>query len=378
MKLAYIAQSSIPSKEANSVHVMKMCQSFSQAGNEVTLFVPNNRNIRDINQSIHGFYGVEENFEIKRIPFPAIPKIGVAIFGLLSAIAAKVVGVDVVYGRSSVGCYMSTLLGHRVAFETHTPIPESGLIGDMTTQMLYSPNLISLIVITDSLRRYFERSYPNLKGDIVVAPDGADPIPENSGEEVSLENNSQPLQVGYVGHLYDGKGMELVVDIAPDCPFAHFHIVGGTEEDIEYWSDKVDEYNNIIFYGYVPHSEAVNYLSRFDVVLAPYQSTVKGTGGDTDLSQWMSPLKIFEYMAAGRPILCSDLPVLREVLTDGETAVLLDPQDRSAWIEELGSLAEDESKRADLGEKAKKEFELKYTWEARAKQINNILSTNGL
>ncbi len=79
-------------------------------------------------------------------------------------------------------------------------------------------------------------------------------------------------------------------------------------------------------------------LRSYDVLIAPYQEKVCVHGGGGDVATWMSPLKIFEYMAAGRPIVASDLPVLREILEDGRNALLVSPGDVDAWCIALNKL----------------------------------------
>jgi glycosyltransferase involved in cell wall biosynthesis len=81
----------------------------------------------------------------------------------------------------------------------------------------------------------------------------------------------------------------------------------------------------------------------------------------------MSPLKLFEYMAAGRPIIVSDLPVLREVVHDGVDALMCEPENTTAWEEALGRLARDADLRARLGREARAEFLRRHTWTARAR-----------
>jgi glycosyltransferase involved in cell wall biosynthesis len=109
-------------------------------------------------------------------------------------------------------------------------------------------------------------------------------------------------------------------------------------------------------------------MCECDILIAPYGPRVahSGTG---DISRWMSPLKIFEYMAAARPIVTSDLPVLREVLRNNETALLCQPGDVQAYVAALRRLAADFDLRNKLGSAGRDLLEAKYTWENRAKRV---------
>ncbi len=109
--------------------------------------------------------------------------------------------------------------------------------------------------------------------------------------------------------------------------------------------------------------------TAFDVVLMPYGREVRGASGGADLANWMSPLKMFEYMAAGKAILAADLPVLREVLRHEENALLAPPGDVEAWKRGLRRLLADRGLRERLGDLARSEAAALHTWEARARRI---------
>lgn len=81
----------------------------------------------------------------------------------------------------------------------------------------------------------------------------------------------------------------------------------------------------------------------------------------------MSPLKLFEYMAAGRAIVVSDLPVLRDVVRDGVDTIMCEPENTVAWSDALCRLAADPGLRTRLGRAARAEFLRAHTWVARAR-----------
>jgi glycosyltransferase involved in cell wall biosynthesis len=232
------------------------------------------------------------------------------------------------------------------------------------------PEFKLLVVISESLRRDYERELPELKGRVLVAHDGADPVVK----AVQPATLSGEFKVGYVGHLYPGKGMEIIGELAASCPWATFHIVGGTAGDIHAWKTRHSDATNLIFHGHVDHAHAAGYIAAMDVVLAPYLRVVRGNGKvDGNLAEWMSPLKIFEYMANAKPIVASDLPVLREVLADGRSALLRAPEDIDGWTSALRLLKQDSALRMQLGIEARKVFLESYTWHQRARAIFRAL-----
>jgi glycosyltransferase involved in cell wall biosynthesis len=116
----------------------------------------------------------------------------------------------------------------------------------------------------------------------------------------------------------------------------------------------------------VPNGALPLYQAASDILIMPYQDAIAGSsGGDT--ARFASPMKAFEYMASGRPILSSDLPVFREVL-DETFAILLPAGDLKAWDEALKGLLGDEARRRRMGREAT-EVAKGYSWVARAEKI---------
>ena len=242
MRIVYLSNSAIPSRTANSIHVMKMCQAFARAGHRVALVAPDNpaeyeRGVTDV----YGFYGVEPAFSIRRLPLlPVKPWV---FYGLFAALYAKWHRPGLAYGRDRTACYFASLLRVPLVFESHMPDREGGSDRVLET-IISSPMFWHLVVITDALGRHYSSRHPLLSGRIVVAPDGADPVPVTGGP-VPLAQDNARIRVGYTGHLYPGKGMEVISRLVPRCPWADFHIIGGTEEDIRSWKKRIGEQDKI-------------------------------------------------------------------------------------------------------------------------------------
>lgn len=368
MKIVYIAPSIIPSRTANSIHIMKMCRAFAQKGHEVTLMVPDNRvSYEPCVEDVFDFYGVERCFQILYLPLPPVKGRGL-IFGFEAARKAKKMHPDIVYGRDLPGCFFASMLKLPVIFESHAPI-EGFVYGKIFNRLIQRSELMRLVVITRALKDYYSSRYPFIPDKIIVAPDGADPVPDGA-VPVVFPNKDKRLQVGYVGHLYSGRGVDVICQLAESCPWADFHVVGGTYKDINAYREKVKPLANLHLHGFKPYTEAERYRIGCDVLIAPYQNKVSVTGnGATTTELWMSPMKIFEYMAAGKAIICSDLPVLREVLVDGRNSLLCDPEDINSWIRALVILSENKDYRIQLGKTARKELINNYSWSARASKV---------
>ena len=374
MKIVYIATSTIPSRTANSIHVMKMCQAFARNGHEVTLIVPDNQaNCEPGVEDVFDFYGVERCFEILYLPLLPVKGKGL-IFGALAGGKAKRLQPDLVYGRDLPGCFSASLQGLPVVFESHAPI-EGSFYSTIFRMFIKRPTLRKFVVITHALKDYYSERYPFLSEKIIVAPDGADPVSKGI-KPVALPNKGKRLQIGYVGHLYPGRGIDVIYQLAERCPWADFHVVGGTNEDIDTIRTRMASLANLHLHGFRPPAEVERYRIAFDILLAPYQRKVSVAGGGTTTTEkWMSPLKVFEYMAAGKAIICSDIPVLREVLVDKQNALLCDPENIDSWEEALITLSKNEHMRIQLGDTAQKHFARRYSWYSRAEKLLMDIST---
>lgn len=365
MKIAYIAPQAIPSQAANSIHMMKMAQAMAKNGHDVTLFAA--RGSDDREEDIFTYYGVEKNFNLKlqnRRP----GKWGLIAYGFKNAADARATKADVVFSRCLMSGWAAAISDIPVLFETHdSPLTLNNIARSILMRLTAHKNFRGLIVISQALKDHVA-AYTKIPAEkIIVAPDGADPLPP--AQTIPFERKPGSFHAGYTGHLYKGRGIEIIAGMAQACADVMFHIVGGKAEDIAYWQNQFNSLKNIVFYGHVAPARVQDFLRNFDVLLAPYQKKVAVAGNTGDTAAWMSPLKIFEYMAAGKPMICSDLPVLREVLHDDENSILVAPDSIADWVAELKKLQSDPKLANRIGDKAQEKFLLQYTWQKRAEKI---------
>ena len=118
--------------------------------------------------------------------------------------------------------------------------------------------------------------------------------------------------------------------------------------------------------GFVPNIDLPKYQAACDVLLMPYQHQVAASSGG-DIARYLSPMKLFEYLASGRPIVSSDLPVLRETL-NAKNAIMLSPEDINGWKIALQNLSSDPVRRLALGNQARQDA-MSYSWSERARKI---------
>ncbi len=221
----------------------------------------------------------------------------------------------------------------------------------------------SLIVTnTEELRRDLaSEGVPEAK--IAVVPNGVDAglfAPAGPAYRSGLEDK---LVVGFVGSLKAWHGVEILVEafkhLAADERF-HLLIVGDGPMARTIRPLEEELPGRVTLAGAVPLAEVPEYVRAIDVAVAPYPVLDRF---------YFSPLKVLEYMAAGRATVASRIGQLVELIRDGETGLLVPPGDALALADAVRTLATDPRLRATLGENAAAEARREHTWSRRAGEI---------
>ena len=361
MRICYLHLTRYPTRLANPVHVMHMCAAMAELGHEVTLVIRAAKDAKPaFENSLFDEYGVSESFDIRVIGhYPFLVR-GMLQHRQLKLFLDKLQP-ELIYSRTTRFARLWTAVGIPYVYETHAMPRHHPRLG-LTRRTLLSREFRRLVVITQSLAGDFRSAFPELgPGSITIAPDAANPDRFDAG------GDKTGFTAGYVGHLYKGKAMETIEAIAPRLPEIRFDIVGGMSRDIAEWRERTARIKNIRFRGFVPHFDVARLIAGFDLALVPFGRRFEQ--GKRDTSRWCSPLKIFEYMAQGRAIVAADIPVFREVLEHGRNAWLVPPGDSEAWVDAVQTLRDDPVLRERLGRTALEDFELHYTWAARAGRV---------
>lgn len=378
MKILYVAQAAIPSETANSVHVMKMCSAFASCGALVNLAVPARADVRRVGEGgdPYRYYDLANVFPIVRFAgFPLLKTSYAFAVRVYLTLRAGQFRPDIVYSRDLLGGFAALLAGYPLVLEIHHPMRESGwLQGWLFDRIVRHPYFVKLVVITQALKNWHVEQAGVPAEKILVAPDGADARGNPAEAKCPIDiTGGDRLRVAYVGSLYEGKGIELVAPLARLLPEMDFHVLGGSGELLHRWRERSRHDANLFFHGYCPPSGVAPFLAKMDVLLVPNQRTVRSVGG-SEIGRWTSPLKLFESMAAGKPLIASDLAVLREVLVHEQNCLLCPPDDVAAWKQALLRLRDDRELAARIAATARLELLEKYSWEKRATMLLNALA----
>lgn len=365
--MLFISKSQIPSDSANSINVIKMSEAFSSLGHSVSFVAPNQLDNSSLNvENVFDYYGVKTKFDIHKLPKITKQSKGGKYVKDILAEYAEQIQPDIIYARCNSIQFSLHEMKLPVVLEIHKVLTEEH---ELLNILIQSGFLKRIVVINQYLRSYYKDRYKLSDDIVVVAHSGADKIGSESTDSIK----GSGFKVGYAGHLYKGKGMEIISVLAHRCTWSQYHIMGGSNVDLEHWKKELNHLGNIVFHGYLPHSKVYRYLNTCDVLLAPYQYEIGSAGGGTLSSDWVSPLKIFEYMSAGKAIIATSLPSIKEILRNGENAMLCRPDDVDEWMTALKYLYENPMKRVEMGKKAEQDFIDNYSWNARARLVLNDL-----
>lgn len=368
MKIVYIANSKIPSRTANSIHVMKMCCALAKWNNKVILVCPK---VDQFAKSIQPFeyYGVEKNFRIIRIPFSNFGSY--VQKGVLAALTGIYFNADFVYSRDLYAAFVSILLRRNVIIELHSTFSsKKSILKRLFMWMISKKNLCKIIFISKKQKEIYLKQFIIKLDKIGVIPDAADE--QNHSEKVSnWPGRTEALQIGYFGHLYAGRGIDILIKCAEKLPGYDFHIVGGNNDDIKYWKRHSNYLSNIFFHGFVSPAIVHRYRNMCDILCAPYQKKLEIAGSKENTSEFMSPLKIFEYKASKKAIVVSNLPVIHEALNHN-SAIFVEPDNINSWVSAIISL-EEQHNRTKIAINAYNNYLHNNTWNHRAELILKIL-----
>jgi glycosyltransferase involved in cell wall biosynthesis len=381
MKIAVIAPTHIPAQRANTLQVMKMTQALAGLGHAVRLIVPGSPLAGEEScqwDHLARQYGLQDAFPVEWLP--AAPRLRRYDFSWQAVRRARQWGAELVYTRLPQAATMASILGMPVVLETHD-LPQGRVGPWMFRLFLRGSGAKRLVVITHTLAVDMAQKLgaPDSPPFTIVAPDGVDlrryadlPNPAqarqalNQVREAGASIIPEGFLAGYTGHFYPGRGEELLLALAERLPDVNFLLAGGEPEDVARLQTKAKHLNNVILPGFIPNVDLPLYQAACDALLMPYQRQVAASSGG-DIARYLSPMKLFEYLACGRPILCSDLAVLREIL-DAENAMLLPPDQPEAWATALEDLQAMPERSERLAANARRTA-FQHTWERRATQI---------
>lgn len=377
--IVYPVPEALPDPRARFIQIVNTCSALAQSGVQVILICGGGKGAtRD---EILSFYGIPDHENLVIQPLPMLRRAGVGHFSV-----------------SWHGVFQISLLAHlmrersyrkawTVLFVRHLKLAAFLLKWKrlIPFPMIFEVHEIFHLTTVkkkkrDLLKALEEHVYH--RADAIVAISHAIEdflvamnIPESSihvihngikKEWFDLHSRTSPSYICYTGSLYAWKGVDTVIAAMRYLPGEKLLIVGGGSrlDELKSLAAREGVSDRVVFAGPVPHSAIPHYLSQAKITILP-----NVPDGPTEFS---SPLKLFEYMASGIPIVATDIPVFREILSDRVNAMICKPNNPETLASCIDEIVHNRGMAAELGRNAK-ELAINYTYEKRAEKILSVI-----
>ncbi|WP_448383900.1 glycosyltransferase [Desulfosoma sp.] len=353
-RFVYVSRARLHRPRANVIQTIKTAEGLARIGVSVALFVPPWKGTRSKDEILNDMgvgvaLGIRADSGLRSFWKP------MAFAPFFWRHKKRLQNAPVVYTRSAV--LSLALMKHG--------IPHSFEVHDMDA--LQRQNVLQRLMegyTKGLIRRFFPISQAAAQGflDLGVPPERVHVCP--CGVDLGLFENIAPWDpsglkrphIMYVGRISRHRGLSLLERLAVQETF-RVTVVGSLEDS--------PETERIGVIPFVPHHQIPRYLEQADILVMPYQRNLPHAGS-------ISPMKLFEAMAAGRPILVSDLEPIREIARHGRNALCVDPDDEEAWLEAVRFLQEHPGFARELAARAQKDA-ARYSWENRARILRDTL-----
>ncbi|MDF1497616.1 MAG: glycosyltransferase family 4 protein [Patescibacteria group bacterium] len=370
-KLHYITSMDFPISYATGVQVLGMCRAFSKINRldfRIILSSDRNNMFEDIKT-------IENNsFKLSKFKLRSPYNFLWLLIYIINLPKEK----NVLYFKDlklATMCILIKKILHRpdiiIAVECH-------LLDDSKYEKKVFNEANNIFCITSHIIRMAEEKYPDSIPKIHYAPDGVDLkiFSTDFSKNDALNKYNLPIGkflIGYFGN-FSTVGIKKGVDTAIDAmnflsSDNHLVLVGGVDKDLNYYKKYVFDNglaDKITFLGRLEHEKIPDIMRSMDCLVSPMPYN--------DFNAYFtSPLKLFEYMASGIPMIYSDLPSVRDILDETMTSFCI-PGDARSLAEKVEKIKNDYKKSKDKAYKASLEVKQKYTWDKRAENIISILN----
>jgi len=343
-KIFYIAHCRWPNEKAHSLQIAKMCEAFRRAGVGVELIVPRKRGA--IFENPFGFYGLRETFSLTRLW--TVDIVPTAAWGFFIS--------SFVFGWSAF-FYLWPKRKEGILYSIDLdPLSFVGLLFLRCSVFFEKKTILNRLLfrkmggafaVNEAIKTDLVVNFPWLKDKIIVCPNGVD-LEEDTEIDKTVSRQKLEIPVGakavvYTGSFQSWKGIETIVEAAKKLPAIDFYLVGGSVQELtQLLSGPVP--SRVHCLEARPHSEMPWWRAAADLLL------VTGTKKDRYSYYHTSPMKLFEYLAARRPIVASRTPAIEQAVSDQEVFFCEsdDVEDLAETIEEVFVHPELALKKAEL------------------------------
>tara|TARA_Y100000590_G_scaffold468584_1_gene651862 strand:- start:281 stop:1393 length:1113 start_codon:yes stop_codon:yes gene_type:complete len=363
MKIYYIADFFLPSNKAYSIHVFKMLDAFGKIGCKSELLIPYFPGINPIKKIIK-LYDLSSKKQIfiskifnKKVNLNFLNRF---FFGLQVSKKLYIKNNNqLVISRSLSSSFFLSLFKIKHYLEIHQELKGLTKFIFINLNFINSKYIIKNVFISKGLSNF----YKNKTKNYIILHDGVDVDKFKFNKNIKKIN-----KITYTGSLYKGRGIEKIINIAKKLPEKNFYIFGKRSERFK------NVPRNVKIKSFVPHYNVPKILNFSDLLLLPYSKkvSINSKNFDDDIAKFTSPIKLFEYLASGTPIISSNLKVLREILKNNYNAILINKfENINVWVSVIKNLSKRKKFLKKISINAKKTA-LNYTWVKRANVYLNF------
>jgi hypothetical protein len=361
----YIAEISLPSRSAYAVHVLKMCDAFASSGYKVSLILLHKE--RTLSEaSIKKYYNLKNDISVlsflkKKKNYYFFERI---LFAVKIVFFFKNKSKDnFILSRSIIAAIFNSFFQKKIILEIHHNLNGFTKIFFKLYNFFFN-KIFFYIFIHRNLLSFFNYS----RKKYLILEDGVD-ISDFKNKNLPVIKNT----CVYVGGFTKGKGVENIIKIASLLKNIKFHLYGDLENSYIRQED-IFKYKNIFFKGHLSYRKIPSVLSKYHVLLMPYSKKVYVRSDNLETGRFMSPLKLFEYLAAKKIIIASDLEVYKHILNKNNS-ILIDSEDFKNWAKKINYVFNNINN-FNLIKKESYNTAKKFTWLARAQKIIKYYSSN--
>ena len=379
MRLFYFARIDIATRDASSRHVTEFCRHLARQGHELTLFLPD----MGTRTAVEGVKSVYIPVGLRNPAFTFFSFYFVLLFYFLYHYLKN--RPDVVYTRHQQMEWLVTWLRIPLNF---TYVIEVNGLSTVEQKMLGSPAWVILatrrlerilfrmadkmVASSGQIQEILCREYRLKKDHFVVVTNGADPEsfrpmdPAVCRGKLGLKTDGTYLL--FLGSLRKWHGLEQILLAMPEltrrCPQAHLMIVGEGRE-----RQRVEQIirdhaleTSVTLFGEKPFEDVPEYINAADICLGSFSD-----------KPGISPLKIFDYMACGKPIVSNAVGGMDALIRETGSGLLVDSQKPEAWIGPIATLIGDPQRRQTCGSNGRQAVVQRYNWDSICKKIADAL-----
>jgi glycosyltransferase involved in cell wall biosynthesis len=360
-KIVYIADFSLPNMSAYMLHVLKMCDAFSERKLNVKLFVPYKRKLPFSYFKKH--YLLKNKFIIQNFFYHTIKRnlfynltYSIKILRFLTKNKYK----EIIISRSILPALILALMNFKVILEIHTEIRGfTKIIFEITKKIISTKNLKFVLIHKKLNEKLFLK-----KNQFIILDDCVDL------RDFKFKTKTK-YECVYTGSYVDGKGINTILEIAKLLPTIKFNLYGNIKTLNNDLFMKIKNMNNIILNNYVTYNKIPKILKSNKILLMPYEKQIGVLIKNLDVSDYISPLKLFDYLASGSIILATKKEAYSHVLKNNYNCFLINSYDALVWSEKIESIMSNRKNAKKLKLNAINTAK-KYNWSNRCQKIINF------